>query len=127
LSLIKQRLLFDIIQEKVHLGQKNSRGWYDCCCPVCGDRKQRFGFFHDGVFTSGYCYNCGAKFKYEEGSGKLSRNARQILEAFGIHSSDLAGIRSPIFNLAKIEDATIELENLKKIKLHTPEIALPDR
>lgn len=125
--MLQQSTLADIIQEKVYLGSPNSRGFYALKCPVCSDYQERGGFKFDEDTTGYNCYNCGAKFKYEEGSGKLSRNARQILEAFGIHSSDLAGIRSPIFNLAKSEDATIELENLKKIKLHTPEIALPDK
>ena len=93
---------------------------------MCGDKKQRFGFFHDGVFTSGYCYNCGVKFKFEEGSGKLSRNAREILEAFGIQRSDLTDIRSAMFANVKKEESEISLEAMKKVKLFTPEVALPD-
>lgn len=127
LSLISQRSLFDIIQEKVHLGHKNSRGWYNCVCQVCNDYKPRFGFFHDNVFTSGYCYNCGAKFKYKEGSGKLSKNARKVLEAFGITRDDLSGIRSSIFNHVRNDEHDVTLESLKKVKLFTPEVPLPER
>lgn len=108
------------------LRAKNSRGWYDARCPICHDQRERFGFFHDGIYTSGYDYNCGAKFKYEEGSGKLSKNAREILEAFGVTRDDLTGVRSAMFAEAK-EDSDINLDELKKVKLITPEVALPDR
>ncbi len=118
--------MFDIIQEKVPLGAKNSRGWYDTRCPICHDKKERFGFFHDGIYTSGYDYNCGAKFKYEEGTGKLSKNAREILEAFGITRDDLTAIRSAILQAPK-EETDIKLDELKKVKLITPEVPLPNK
>lgn len=36
------------------------------------------------------CFNCGAKFKYDNESGRLSKNAREILLAFGIPQDELA-------------------------------------
>ncbi len=125
MNFIQQKSLFDIIQEKVPLGAKNSRGWYAVRCPICHDKKERFGFFHDGIYTSGYDYNCGAKFKYEEGTGKFSKNAREILNAFGITRDDLTTIRSVILQEPK-EEGEIKLDELKKIKLDTPEVPLPN-
>jgi hypothetical protein len=93
---------------------------------MCHDQKDRGGFKFDPDHTGYSCYNCGAKFKYEEGSGKLSKNAREILEAFGITRDDLTGIRSAMFAEVK-EDSEISLDELKKIKLITPEVTLPDR
>lgn len=126
LSLIQQKSLFDIIQEKVPLGTKNSRGWYDCVCPVCNDHSARAGFISEAGFTTFSDWNCGAKFKYEEGSGKLSKNARQILEAFGITKADLTAIRSVLLQAPK-EESEISFDELKKINLVTPEVPLPEK
>lgn len=125
--MIEQRTLADIIQQKVALGNRNERGFHGVKCPVCSDYQERGGFKFDGDTTGYSCWNCGAKFKYEEGTGKLSKNARDILAAFGIEKSDLVEIRSPIFSVAKVEAETIHLEGLKKIKLFTPETPLPDK
>lgn len=93
---------------------------------MCHDQKDRGGFKFDTESTGYSCYNCGAKFKYEEGSGRVSKNAREILEAFGITREDLTGIRSAMFAEAK-EEGDINLDELKKVKLFTPEVALPNR
>lgn len=126
MSLVSQKSLFDILQEKLPLGPKNSRGWYELRCAVCNDHSPRFGIYHDGTYTSCHCWNCGVKAKYEEGTGKLSRSFRQVLEAFGITKNDLVELRSTIFNQAKAEETAVTLDALKKVKLVTPEVALPD-
>jgi len=124
--MIEQRTLADIIQAKVPLGSRNPRGFYDVRCAVCHDHKDRGGFKFDDDFTGFSCYNCGAKFKYEEGSGKLSKNARDVLAAFGITKDDLTGIRSALFVPTK-EEISISLAELKKVKLVTPEVPLPEK
>jgi hypothetical protein len=124
--MIQQKTLADIIQQKVALGMPNPRGFYDVRCAVCNDHLDRGGFKFDSDFTGYSCYNCGSKFKYEEGSGKLSRNAKQILADFGITAEDLTSIRSAMF-VAPKEESEISLDDLKRVKLDTPEVALPDR
>lgn len=124
--MIQNRTLSEIIQSKIALGPQNSRGFFDVACQVCSDRKPRGGFKFDSEHCGYSCYNCGARFKYEEGSGRLSKNARQVLEAFGITREDLTAIRSAMF-AAPVEEAEISLDELKKVKLHTPEVALPEK
>jgi len=124
--MIQQRTLAEIIQRTVALGSANSRGFFDVRCAVCNDRKDRGGFKFDSVHTGYSCYNCHAAFKYEEGSGKFSKNARQILEAFGITREVLTEIRSAMLQPTK-EQTEISLDDLKRVKLDTPTVALPDR
>lgn len=124
--MLEQRTLADVIQSKVALGNPNPRGYIDVRCPMCHDQKDRGGFKFDEASTGYNCYNCQAKFKYEEGSGKLSKNARQILEAFGITKDDLMIIRSAMFAAPK-EETEISLDELKKVKLITPEVPLPEK
>lgn len=123
--MLKHSSLADIIQSKVSLGPVNARGFHDVRCQVCGDVKGRGGFKFDSDTTGYSCYNCGAKFKYEEGTGKLSRNARQVLEAFGITREDLTGLRSALFAEPQ-DEKELTLQSLKQVKLFTPEVALPD-
>lgn len=127
MNIIQHKTLFEIIREKVQLGSPNSRGWYELRCAVCHDHSPRCGFFHDGTYTSVHCWNCGIKAKYEEGSGRLSRNFRRILEAFGVTREDLLSLRSGIFAQARSNHEVVTLENLKKVKLVTPTVQLPEQ
>jgi hypothetical protein len=120
--MLKQKSLADIIQEKIPLGKISNTGFYNLRCAVCADHSERGGFKFDGD-TSYSCWNCQARFRYEEGSGKLSRNAKQVLAAFGITSDDLLELTSPIF----LPQKEITLEALTKVKLTTPEVSFPDR
>lgn len=125
--MLEQRSLSDIIQEKIPLGAMNARGWYEVRCAVCGDYQVRGGFRFDGHSTGYWCWNCGTKFRYEEGSGKLSRAARQVLEAFGLTKDDLVGVRSALLAQVKPQETSISLEELRKVKLFTPEVELPEK
>lgn len=124
--MIVQSTLAEIIQSKLALGAPNPRGFVDVRCPICNDSKPRGGFKFDDVSTGYSCYNCNSKFKYEEGTGRFSKNARQILEAFGITREDLVPIRSALFSVPK-EETEIKLEELQKVKLVTPTVALPEK
>lgn len=123
--MFEQKSLADIIQSKLPLGLANPRGFFDVCCSVCGDKRNRGGFKFDGDYTAYSCWNCPARFVHEEGSGKLSRNARDILQAFGITREDLQELTSSIFS-PKVEKE-ITLDEVTKEKLTTPEVAFPDR
>lgn len=125
--MLEQRTLADIIQSKLVLGPTNARGFNELRCEVCHDHSVRAAFRFDGETVGFSCWNCGAKFRFEEGSGRLSKNARKILEAFGITKEDLTGLRSSIFNHVKNEEHDVTLEALKKVKLFTPEVPLPER
>lgn len=124
--MLEQKTLASIIQDKVTLGGISPTGFYNLRCPVCNDHSERGGFKFDGDTTGYSCWNCNSKFKYEEGTGKLSKNAKDILECFGITREDLRELTSSIF-LKPTEDKTISLEAVTKVKLHTPEVAFPDR
>lgn len=130
---IKSKSLWELIQEKINPGPENARGWHPVKCACCNDYQERGGFTHDGIYTSFYDWNCGEKFKYEEGSGKFSRSARQILHDFGITRDDLASISSSVFfnkNLTlekEKEENEITLKAVTAVKLFTPEVAFPDR
>jgi hypothetical protein len=124
--MLEQKTLASIIQERVALGSISPTGFYNLRCPVCHDHSERGGFKFDGDFTGYSCWNCQSKFKYEEGTGKLSKSAKDILEAFGITREVLRELTSSIF-LKPPEESEISLENVTKVKLHTPEIAFPDR
>lgn len=124
--MLEQKTLASIIQERVVLGGISPTGFYNLRCPVCNDYTERGGFKFDGDTTGYSCWNCQSKFKYEEGTGKLTKNAKDILEAFGITREVLRELTSSIF-LKPPEESEISLEAVTKVKLHTPEIAFPDR
>lgn len=124
--MLEQKTLSSIIQERVSLGSISPTGFYNLRCPVCNDHSERGGFKFDGDTTGYSCWNCNSKFKYEEGTGKLSKNAKDILEAFGITREVLRELTSSIF-LKQVDEPEISLDSVTKLKLHTPEIAFPDR
>lgn len=124
--MFEQKTLEDIIREHIPLGRQDNNGWYPLRCQVCNDHSPRGGFnFSDGC-TSYNCFNCATKFRYQEGSGNLSRAAKNILESFGIRRDKLREITSAMF-LNKHESEEITLESIKGPRLFTPEVALPDQ
>jgi len=124
--MLVQKKLEDLIREKVYLSGVSNTGWHYLNCPLCNDQRLRGGFKFDGDSTGYACWNCNSKFKYEEGTGKLSKNARDILEACGITREDLRELTSSIF-LAPKEESSITVESMTKVKLNTPEVGFPDR
>ena len=126
--MLEQKTLADIIRQRVSLGNISPTGFFNLRCAGCNDYQERGGFKFDGDTTGYSCWNCNSKFKYEEGTGKISKNARDILEAFGISREDLRGLTSSIFlNQAEKSDTEISLTSLTKVNLFTPEVAFPDR
>lgn len=123
--MLKAKTLEDIIREKVFLDKTSNTGWYYLNCPLCGDKRLRGGFKFDAGVTAYSCWNCSSKFKYQDGTGKLSKAARDILSAFGITRDDLMELTSSLFQEKSEEGVT--LETLKKLKLDTPEIQFPPR
>jgi len=103
-------------------------GWIVGKCQLCNDYKERAGFkFEDGrvVFN---CWNCSKAGSYEEFSGKMSRNFRQILVAHGVDDSEISStVNTALFFKKKEEDTeTITLSKLTKVNVTTPTIKLPD-
>lgn len=125
----KAERLTDLIQSKIFLGKESRTGFYAVRCMDCNDHSERGGFKFDGDNVGYSCFNCQARFRYEEGTGKFSRDARRILGAFGITEDDLSAISNSIFfsKIESKEEKEITLEQLTKVKLFTPEVALPDR
>lgn len=123
--MITAKRLEDLIRDNIPLGNVSNTGFYRLKCAVCNDYTDRAGFKFDGPTTGMSCFNCGAAFKYEEGCGALTKNARKILNAFGIDNSQIdATVNSSFFSLHK-EESKITLEALTKVNTHAPTITLP--
>lgn len=125
--MFSQLTLREIIESKIFLPAENARGFHEVVCASCGDYQKRGAFKFEGDLTVYTCWNCKAAFKYEESTGRLSYNAKKILESFGIGREDLLMLKSPLLNHVEKEDVTIDLQLLKKQKLNTPEVKLPPK
>jgi hypothetical protein len=124
--LIKLQKLEDLIHEKIPLGVADSRGFFSLKCQVCNDYKVRAGFKFD-LGNIGYnCWNCSTTGKYEEFSGRISKNFRKILNAYGIDDSEISAVVNTTFFVKKEkEDTKITLAKLTKVNTTTPTIKLP--
>lgn len=110
------------------MGTPNNNGWHPLRCQVCNDHSERAAFIHDGIYTGASCFNCGSKFKYEEGSGDLSSGAKRILEAYGIRRQELDELVGSAFFVKSNEPKIITLEAMKPtVNLFTPEVPLPPK
>jgi hypothetical protein len=124
--MLEQRTLQDIIRQKIHLGPVNSRGFHDVHCQVCHDKIPRGAFRFDASSVGYTCFHCGAAARYEEGTGRLSKNFRGILYAFGITREDLMALPSSILAAPK-EESAITLDSLQTSSFATPSISLPEK
>lgn len=79
----------------------------------------------DDIYTGMNCFNCGTKFRYEEGSGKLSGTGRRLLRAFGVPDVEVEKVLGSAF-FAPPKNETITLKSLTEVSLVTPPVALPD-
>jgi hypothetical protein len=120
----KETSLHELIEHHLTLGRQSSSGWKSLRCQVCNDHSERAAFKSDGIYTGLNCFNCNAKFKYEEGSGKLSKDARKILECFGITNEMLnTVVSSSFFNKQEEKEITL----IPPVNLYTPVIELPPK
>lgn len=120
------KTLRELVEKKVALGAPNAKGWRPVRCQVCHDYQERAAFIFDDIYTGASCFNCGSKFRYKEGSGKLNGNARRILECYGITREELNEVTGSSFLLKKAETKEITLESMKpQVSLYTPEVKLP--
>lgn len=125
--MIKAKSLRELIEERIPLGKEKSGGWRPVCCAVCNDHSERAAFIFDGIYTGANDFNCGMKFRYEEGSGKLSREGKRILQAFGITANEINEVLGAAF-FNKSESKEITIESLKPVvQLFTPEVQLPPK
>lgn len=125
--MIKSLLLEDLIRDNVQMDAPDVRGFHSLKCQVCNDYKVRAGFkFSDGVI--GYnCWNCSTTGTFEEHSGRISRNFRRVLNAYGIEDSEINNVISTAFFVEKPVEENISLAALQKINTNTPEIELPPK
>lgn len=126
--MIKLQKLEDLIHEKIALGTADSRGFFSLKCQVCNDYKVRAGFKFD-MGSIGYnCWNCSTTGKYEEFGGRISKNFRRILNAYGIEDSEISAVVNTTFFVKKEkEDTKITLAKLTKINTATPTVKLPPK
>jgi hypothetical protein len=125
---MQQLKLEDLIREKISLGKSDSRGFYSMKCQCCNDYKVRAGFKFDNNSVIYNCWNCSTAGKYEEFSGKISRNMRSILNAYDMDDSEISTVvNSAFFFKKEKESETISLASLVKINTLTPAVKLPDK
>lgn len=123
---MKQQTLQDLIERKVVLGKQSAKGFRALRCQVCHDHSERAGFRFDGGEIQYNCFNCGSKFHFTEGDTSVSKNARRILECYGITREELNEVTGSSFLLKKAETKEITLESMKpQVSLYTPEVKLP--
>lgn len=123
---MREKLLKDLIEERVPLGRMAATGFRALRCLSCNDHSERAGFKLDGDVVIYSCFNCGLKALYEEGSGKVSRSLRKILQQYGISTQDIDEVIGSAFFVKNDEPREISTETLKqKVSLFTPEVELP--
>lgn len=123
--MIKAQLLSELIQSRISLNKENN-GWYKVRGACCNDHSERAGFKFDGSTVGFSCFNCASKFRFEEGTAKLSREARRVLEAFGITRDELNAVLGAGFFNKSHDEQEITIEALKPaLQLRTPEVPLP--
>jgi hypothetical protein len=123
--MIKQVSIQSLIEQHTNY-RSIQTGWIVGKCPCCHDYKERSGFkFEDGAVIYN-CWNCSKAGRYEEFSGKMSRNFRGILLAQGIDEDEISSAVNSAFFFKKPDEPTeISLNNLKKIDTSTSEIEFP--
>jgi len=124
--MFKPLRLEDLIREKVPLGTADVRGFYSHKCQLCNDYKVRAGFKFEDNSVGFNCWNCATTGRYEEFSGRISRNMRKILHAYGIEDSEISQVvNSTHFGKKEEEPKKLTLSSLKKVSTVTPKIKLP--
>jgi len=88
----------------------------------------RAGFKFDNGTIGFNCWNCSTTGKYEEFSGRISKNFRKILNAYGIDDSEISSVVNTAFFVKKEkEESKITLAQLTKVNTSTPTIKLPPK
>jgi len=123
---VKQQTLQELIERKVVLGKQSAKGFRALRCQVCHDHSERAGFKFEAGEVRYNCFNCQARFVFTEGDTSVSKNARRILECYGITREELNEVTGSSFLLKKAETKEITLESMKpQVSLYTPEVKLP--
>lgn len=110
------------------MGRESATGFRQLRCQVCNDHSERAGFKFDGSIVGYNCFNCTAKFTFEEGSTRIGKNTRYILECFGITREEINEVIGSSFFKQASEPTEITMAAIKPtIKLFTPEVPLPPK
>lgn len=125
--MIKPQQLEDLIKERLHFELVDVRGFHCLKCQLCHDYKVRAGFKFENNEVGYNCWNCGASSRYEEGSGRISKNMRRILNAYGFEDTEISGVINSAFFNPKQETETITLSEITKVNTNTPTIELPPK
>lgn len=122
---MKTKSLQELIEERVPLGRESATGFRAVRCAACNDHSERAGFKFGGDETGYSCFNCGRKARHTAGK-RLSRAFREVLAAFGLSDSAMDEVTAGAFFLQEAVPREITLDGLRpKLRLHTPEVALP--
>ena len=123
--MLKQVSIQSLIEQHTNY-RSIQTGWIVGKCPCCHDYKERSGFkFEDGAVIYN-CWNCSKTGRYEEFSGKMSKNFRGILLAQGLDEDEISSAVNSAFFFKKADEPTeINLSSIQKIDTTTPEIECP--
>lgn len=125
---MQQKLLRDLIESNIHLGQESSTGFRGLRCAVCNDHSERAGFKFDGDMVIYNCFNCHTKSLYEERTTDMSVSMKRVLEAFGISREQINEVVGSAFFVKSQEPKEITSASMKpQVRLFTPEVPLPPR
>jgi hypothetical protein len=78
----------ELIRHNVRFEGK-SKGWDHCKCKLCGDYKVRASFAFEGDRIKYNCFNCGQAPSYKVGSSFISKEFRDVLNAYGVTDNDI--------------------------------------
>lgn len=123
--MLKQASIQSLIEQHTNY-RPIQTGWIVGKCPCCNDYKERSGFkFEDGSVIYN-CWNCGKAGRYEEYSGKITKNFRSILLAQGLDEDEISStVNSAFFFKKKDEPSEIKLSSIQKVDTSTPTIEFP--
>lgn len=126
--------LEELIRNKIPFNYKKAQtGFEPVICASCSDWNVRGGFKFENNSVGYNCFNCGADGRFEEGSTKISKRFRKILNSFQISDEEIDEVLSKNFiangGLKHIinqeKEITLETLNKSKLSFSTPEVKLP--
>jgi hypothetical protein len=125
---VQVKLLRDLIESNIHLGQESSGGFRVLRCACCKDHSERAGFKFDGDTVGYNCFNCKARAMHEEHTTDMSVAMKRVLEAFGITREQINEVVGSAFFAKASEPKEITAAAMvPPVRLFTPEVALPPK
>lgn len=101
-------------------------GFRQCVCKTCNDHSPRAGFKFEHNNVGYYCFNCGAKGRYEHPAYKISKSFRKILNDFDISNESIDRELAKNFLSKNDQNQTVTPTDSKTPNYELQEIKFPD-